>query len=501
MGSSPFTATTTSPVLDVLRQFLTQHLPTRSAAAAVPGQQRKPDPHRILIAFSGGPDSTCLLWGLRQLRHELQLDIIAAHFDHALDPASAARAEAARRLAQRLGVPFHSRRATITEAPGESLEAFARRQRYHYLEALADDLEADWIATAHHRDDQAETVLLRLLYGSGLAGLAAVQPRLQRRLRPLLTLSRQQLVAALEPLQLTPVDDPTNRDLRRPRNLLRHHLLPRWLAEEPTLPHQLARLAASTRRARRRIDALLTARLDPHPLPWGGHVAFERRAVEALPEELLPFAWALLSRRNGTPHPINGEARKEVQRQLRTQESIGCDCGMGWRLEADRHRIWMRPAEPSAADFAYTLQMPGRTEVPESAMSIRCAREKVAPWMFVGKPLVGAISGRVPNGSVTIRNRRPGDRIRPLGSARPRRLNDVLSAHRVPRPLRDRLPLLLIDGNIAWVPGVTVGDDFRLRREPTAWIFSIESKLLSPFQESVVVRVRSDDGSKERSKP
>ncbi len=492
MGSSPFTATKASPVLAALRHFLKQHLPP------TPILQR----HRLLVAFSGGPDSTCLLWGLLQLRDELCLEVIAAHFDHALDASSAQRARSARRLAEALGAPLHSRRSTDDHTDGQSLEAFARQQRYDYLESLADALQADWILTAHHLDDQAETVLLRLLYGSGLAGLAAIQPRLGRRLRPLLTLRRQQLRVVLEDLQLPILDDPTNLDLRRPRNLLRHRLLPRWQAEEPDLVGHLARLADSTRRARQRIDALLIDRLQPKLLPWGGPVAFDRPALQALPDELFAFALALLGRRAGTPHPINREARNEIRRQLRGQASVGCDCGQGWRLEADRRLIWMRQVEPSPGDFAYTLRMPGIAAVPELALSVRCTREDIAPWMFVGSPERAAITGKLAAGSVvTVRNRRPGDRIRPLGSARFRRLNDLLVDHRVPRPWRDRIPLLEIDGNIAWVPGVTVGDDFRLRRELTAWIFSIEPMLPSPTQESVGVRDDSDDGSKERSKP
>lgn len=492
MGSSPFTATNESPVLAGLRHFLVQHLLPR------PNSHR----HRLLLAFSGGPDSTCLLWGLLQLRHELRLDVIAAHFDHALDPSSAARAGAARRLAEDLGAPFHCRRSTVDAGRGQSLEAFAREQRYRYLESLADALRADWILTAHHLDDQAETVLLRLLYGSGLAGLAAVQPRLGRRLRPLLTLRRQQLIKVVEALELPIIEDPTNLDRRRPRNLLRHHLLPRWQAKEPELAGRLARLAESTRRARGRIDSLLIDRLRPSSLPWGGPVAFDRRALQALPDELFSFALALLGRRNGTPHPINQEARNEVRRQLSRSASVGCDCGRGWRLEADRRLIWMRPSKPSAGDFAYTLQMPGSAAVPELALRVRCRRGKIAPWMFVGNPERGAVTGEIAAGSVvTVRNRRPGDRIRPLGSTRSHRLKDVLIDHRMPRPWRDHTPLLEIDGNIAWVPGVTVGDAFRLRREPTAWIFSIEPMLPSPTQESVGVRNGSDDGSKERSKP
>lgn len=461
----------------------------------------EPRPRHILVAFSGGTDSTCLLWGLLQLATELDIEVTAAHLDHRLDPGSSERAEAARLLAKRIGANFHSTHADTSSFHGQSLEGYARQVRYRYLEQLADRLDADWIATAHHRDDQAETVLLRLLFGTGIEGLAAIQPLIGRRFRPMLGLRRQHLEEAASEIGLRPIHDPTNRDLRRPRNKLRHQLLPRWLASEPRLVDQLGNLAETTRRARQRIDHMLKDRLTPRALPLGERIGFDRLALQALPEQLLPFALALLARENQVPYPIPTEARREIERQLRTQDAVGCDCGHGWRLEADRRQIWMRPREPSVGEFAYTLAVPGTVAIPELGLGIRVERKDVAPWMFLGRPNSSAISGQLLEGShVTIRNRRPGDRIRPLGSTRSRRLKDLLIDRHVPRPWRDRLPLLEVGGNIAWVPGVTIGDDFRLRQDPTVWVLSIERQS-SLTQESVAIRTRSDDGSKERSNP
>ena len=216
MGSSPVTATTPpsgalAKAIAALDRCLREH--------AVGGEP-------IVVAFSGGPDSLALLLAAKRLAPTLGLSVVAAHVDHRLDPGSAARAEGARRLAAQVDVPFRLLVAPAgAAAGGESREAAARRVRYRLLDELRRELGARWLLTAHHADDQAETVLLRLAQGSGLAGLAGMAVRHDAVLRPLLLLQRRDLLAVVAE-GLVPLDDPTNRNLAVPRNHLRHRLLP-----------------------------------------------------------------------------------------------------------------------------------------------------------------------------------------------------------------------------------------------------------------------------------
>ena len=434
---------------------------------------------RVVVAFSGGPDSTALALGVARLAAARGFTAVAAHLDHGLDPGSAARAAAAGELARALALPFVGERREVVAfaAPGESREAAARRVRYAFLEEVRERLGARWVLTGHHRDDQAETVALRLLFGSGLEGLAAIRPRHGRVARPLLEVPRAALLGAVaaapELAGLPPVADPTNADLAVPRNRVRHRLLPALAVEEPEVPVLLARLALAARRAGGRLERLVTSRLAVRDLAGGG-VEVEREGLARLPPELLPFALAALDRRAGTPWPAGRAALAELSRQVAAAGRIGCDRGGGWRWEGKPGRplrlVRRAPSPPPL--FAYTLVIPGVLDIPELGLAVAISRGTVAPWMFRGaRSRAGLALPLAAGDRVVVRSRRPGDRIRPLGASGSRRLKEVLIDRGVPREERDRLPLLCVGERgerIAWVPGVTIDERFRLRAGPGA---------------------------------
>jgi tRNA(Ile)-lysidine synthase len=432
----------------------------------------------VVVAFSGGPDSTALLWGMSRLAAARGFRLAAAHLDHAGDSGSAARAEAAAQIAARLGVPLVCERRDLGDFHRDSPEAAGRRARYEFLERTRAGLGARWIATAHHRDDQAETVLLRLLFGSGLEGLAGVRPVHGAVVRPLLGLTRSALLAALDSAGLAPVDDPTNRDLAVPRNRVRHRLLPALAADDPGIAVQLARLASHARGAAAAIDRALSEWL-PATRDEDG-IAVPHQRFAALPESLRPFALAWLHRQAGAPYPASEAARTELLRQLshRSQaRRAACDCGDGWRWEAAGDLLLLRRPDGTrerVRDFTYTLEVPGELVIPEIAVRVRLSRGAVEPWMFSGAADRAGLALPLTEGDlVTIRNRRPGDRIHPLGASGSRRLKEVLIDRRVPRHVRERLPLLVVGERIAWAPGVTIDQRFRLAGDATAWVAEV----------------------------
>jgi tRNA(Ile)-lysidine synthase len=186
----------------------------------------------VLVACSGGPDSTCLLHSLHALRRLFRIGVVAFHFDHGLRPDSSREAAYVRRQAERLGVPVVFRQAVDRPRKGQSVEAWARMARYAALTQAAADEGAHVAALGHTADDQAETVLLGLFRGGGLESLAGMAPVRSipplgfPAVRPLLEASRAETVAFCRALRLRPVQDPTNRDPRFLRNRIRHEVLP-----------------------------------------------------------------------------------------------------------------------------------------------------------------------------------------------------------------------------------------------------------------------------------
>jgi len=431
---------------------------------------------RLVVAFSGGPDSTALLWGLKQVAPDLGIQLHAIHIDHELDGDSHCRAALAQGLCTDLKVASTFLHHPIHEcsAPGESLEVAARRIRYHVLETQRRKLGAAYIVTAHHADDQVETILIRLLYGTGIEGLAGIQPCQNQVVRPLLRLRRWEVHQALVHTGLECVQDPTNFHFGHARNRVRHLLLPNLLAREPGLDDLLAKLARTAYGSRSAVEGRLRQQLKVQRTQTGGSI--ERRALVSLPAALWPFALALVHRWVGIPYPPSTAARLELERQLRSSHRVGVDCGGGWRWQSQGDQLTLSKPPPSVPGFAYTVEAPGECEIPELALRFRIRRGAVDAWMF--RPSSRRAGFDLPIGPgdrVIVRSRRAGDRIRPFGCQYTRRLKDVLIDRRVPRQERGRLPLLEVDSRLVWIPGVTIDDAYRVAAGGRAWIAELES--------------------------
>ena len=458
MGSSPVTATIASDrLLSVLTDFLD---------GLAPGAP-------LLVAFSGGPDSCALLLGLRRLAPDRGLPLYAAHYDHRLDPDSTRRAERAALLCSALQVPLRLGAASAPAHAGGGLgpEAEARRGRYAFLETARKLLGAQAILTAHHLDDQAETVLLRMLYGSGLQGLAGIRPELGWVRRPLLGLRRSDLAAVAA--TLTPTADPTNESLAVPRNRVRRRLLPHLRLLEPKVSERLAALAEASAAASPLIERELQRRLRAEAMPGGA--SCDLAALRALAPPLRPFAIALLQRLAQRPWPPRRRAQTALFAGL-SGEFSSSEFGGGWRWRAAGERLLLEQTPAATAPFTYTFSAPGSCVVPELGVRVILKRVPAAAWMWQGSSLRAGFS--IPSeriGAVVVRSRLPGDRLQPLGGSGVRRLKEILVDRKVPRPLRDRLPLLCLGDQIIWVPGLTVAHPFRLReRGGWAWEAALE---------------------------
>ena len=291
---------------------------------------------KVVVAVSGGPDSTALLHALTRAAPRLRLVLTAAHLDHGLRRSSAADARKVAALCDRLAVPLVSR----PERPADASEDAARTLRYAYLEAVAKDVGAATIALGHTADDQAETVLLHLIRGSGLEGLAAMRVRDGLRFRPLLDVWRADVEAHCEAHHLEPVLDASNRSPRFTRNRVRQRLLPLMETFNPQVKSSLVRLA--------------TAAADEHEVVttqaavWlAGHVeTLDRRGFRALPVavgvESLRQAWGRAM--NGSSMPGGAERLEQAIRMVTSDRSEGMvPLGSGFCLYVRQDRFWIGP--------------------------------------------------------------------------------------------------------------------------------------------------------------
>jgi tRNA(Ile)-lysidine synthase len=261
-----------SDVRDAVRRFAQEHdlLP----------------PGALVVAVSGGTDSTALLLLLADLAEDLALVLHVAHFDHRARGTGAVDAQFVADLAARVGATIRVGRAERATKGEDD----ARRARYEFLRRVAAEHNGARIATGHTRDDQAETVLLHAVRGSGIAGLAGMRPERDGVVRPLLAIGRADTAAVCAAARIEPLEDPTNRSVRYARNRIRRKVMPELEAINPQASAALARLADAAAEVsvsqRSRAEALLAA------ATRNGTIALEALGDDAaLREEALALAW------------------------------------------------------------------------------------------------------------------------------------------------------------------------------------------------------------------
>jgi tRNA(Ile)-lysidine synthase len=413
----------------------------------------------VLVAVSGGADSVALLDVLRELRPSLRLGLECIHVHHGLRPEADADARFVEDLCAALLVPCHVERVVVRrEPPWDGLEAEARRARYRALAARAAAVSATRIATGHTADDQAETVLMRLLQGAGPRGLAGISPERGPFIRPLLEARRAEILAHLASRGLAWIEDATNRDPRFLRNRMRHGILP-VLVETfgPRIVESLGRSAALCRGLvadlERRADSDL-ARLakrgpDGIVLPVG---ELARLPGEVAAELLLRAATEL-----GESRPRRAAAHRAIRRLL--QPGAPPRAVRTGRLSMERSGAWLRVGPTRLPTLPpRRIEVPGSLALPEIGLRLTAAVVARTPDSTVPREpcRVAFDADRLPS-MLDVRPRRAGDRFVPFGAPGERRLKSFLIDAGIPRWERARIPLVEAAGEIIWVAGVRRG--------------------------------------------
>jgi tRNA(Ile)-lysidine synthase len=428
-------------------------------AARVGGELRRhvPAGARLTLALSGGVDSIVLLDLLAALAgsHPFTLDCL--HVNHGLSPNAAAWARFARAAARRYGLRCTVRKADLTPHRALGPEGAARAARY----ALFASAGSDFVALAQHADDQAETVLLQLVRGAGVAGLAAMPAvRVQRPggrrhaprlLRPLLGVSRSEIERYAQGRALDWVEDESNRDVRLARNLVRHHVLPLLREVNPAATANLARSAGLLAEAHELMQTLGAA--DAAAATRTGHLDVAALGALSRARAKNVLRWTLA--RAGLAVPDSAMLEEMLAQLVGARRDASVRFTLdGGEVRRFRGAVRVVPAlGPVPARFRSAWPGRLRWPLPELGGELRL------------KPTVGRglAAAALDAGDVEVRIRRGGERFRP-DAARPRReLKTLLQESGIPPWERERLPLLYCGGRLAWVPGIGIEAGLRAR--------------------------------------
>ncbi len=394
-------------------------------------------PGKLLAGVSGGADSVALLRLLLDAGH----DVIAVHVDHGLRGAASAEDTAfVREMCEGWQVPLLTYRA---QPPAHPSEDWARQVRYGFFRQAAQTTGVADIALAHHRDDQAETLLLHLLRGAGLTGLTGMQTESEadglRILRPLLACSREELRAMLTARSIPWREDLSNRDPRYLRNALRLEVLPQLEALIPGAAERLARTAHILSED----EAVLTQQTNEFLAVHGGHAYLPLHALRSqLPGMQKRILRAWFTQTAGLP--LTAPQTDGLQALLGAPASSRCNLPGNWHGQTGWTHL-------------HLVSPVGKTSFEELALtSLHIAIEP-----YEGEAGDGRTCQAIPRAMLdgcVVRSRRPGDWLRPFGSGGRKSLQDELTDRRVDAPFRDEVPLLCRGSEVLLIGGVGAGD-------------------------------------------
>lgn len=426
---------------------------------------------KIVVGLSGGPDSLVLVHLLYRLREKYSLDVWAAHLNHCIRGEEAKEEEKwVKRFAYNLGIPILSDCIDVpllARKKGIGLEFAARQARYSFLEHVANEIGADKIAMGHTASDQAETVLMRLIRGSGIDGLAGIPPVRGRIIRPLIQVFRWEVEEYCKIYNLSPREDSSNKDFSFLRNRIRFKLIPYLSGQyNPCIVEILSHTAdllridkgfleeiaakAQKKVIKRKTDREIVINAKNF---FQQHLSLQRRVVRNIIQEL-----------KGGLEGIEYEHIFKILSLKKTSGTKMVDLPTSLQVIKQYDEIIFRKGRPSSPDFSAYLNVPGKTTLPQLNITLEAKILSRRPARFSqDKKQVYLDLDKLQNShSLFIRPRKEGDKFKPLGMKGEKKLKDFFIDLKVPRYQRDKIPILLSGDKIVWVVGYRMDDRFKV---------------------------------------
>ncbi|PKN10435.1 MAG: tRNA lysidine(34) synthetase TilS [Deltaproteobacteria bacterium HGW-Deltaproteobacteria-7] len=427
---------------------------------------------RVVVALSGGADSCALLFSLLAISETCCLKIIVAHFNHGLRHDQSNEDEVfCKNLARRSGLLFVSEKMRQPAIPrGLSPEDYFRQERYHFLDKVAADNGANKIALGHHLEDQAETVLLNFLRGSGLDGLKGMLPmRENRYIRPLMEVSRQEIINFLKVAGIAYREDSSNNSAVYLRNRIRGELIP-FLKERynPQIERNLVRMAEIIRRDDDFMCGYVNAILASSSIQKKKdemsfsaqyfrtlHVSLGYRLIKALLEYLAPAG--------------KGFSSSHIQSlvDLAAGSSAGKSVSLPYGLHAlkEYDRIFIRSSRiEKVRDYAYPLTIPATVDLKERGI-ILSLKWGAADEIDFNSSQKTYLDGDKIKEPLIIRNRRRGDWFEPLGTKGTQKIKKLLIDRKIPRSERDRIALIADQESVIWIENMHLNERIKVSSE------------------------------------
>lgn len=424
---------------------------------------------KVVVGVSGGPDSVCLLHVLHRISEEMGYELVVAHFDHGWRPGEDQyETELVRTLAQSMGLLFDvSKSPQLMKAGVVSREEAARNARYDFLNRVRENHHAKKIAVAHHLNDQAETLVMRLLRGSGATGLAAIPPiRDQVIIRPLLEVKREEIESYLKEMELPFATDSSNRNADLLRNRVRQELVPLLLKYQPKLIERLGETASILREESEFLDSLSAEWIvkETKPVSKGG-LSVPLGSFVVLPEALR----RRIIRR--ILFMVKGDIRRIGRKHIQAVDGLAVSGRPQSALNLP-DRVTVRRAydllyftyreQDVVEGFCYPLENPGTVTIREIGRSLSLLIREKGEWEPPASPWIAHLDADKATFPLMVRNFRPGDRFMPLGMKGQKKLKDFFVDLKVPFGLRRSTPILLRQAIPLWVAGYRIDERFKV---------------------------------------
>ena len=396
----------------------------------------------VVCAVSGGADSMALLWAMYLIKDKMGIQLEAAHFNHGLRGAESDRDEQfVREFCQRFDIPLHVGKGQVRSGK-KGLEAAAREARYAYFDTLPGKL-----ATAHTADDNAETVLLHLVRGTGLKGLGGIAPVMGRRIRPMLTVTRQQVLQLLEEYHISYVTDSSNETDAFLRNRLRHHVMPLLKQENPRLAEKLSDMAMRLRQDEEALCAMADRPLPEMEALRTMHPALRSRMLETFLKE------------NGVREPEADHIALVEQLVFSNNPSAKADLPGGITVSRCYEKLVVLTEEQPTE--AVELPMEGTVKLPRLGLKVTVA----AAAEIINTPSVFTVC---PEGEILLRFRQSGDAMRLSGGTKT--LKKLMIDRKIPAARRQTLPVITDSRGILAVYDIGADIDRTAKQLPAVQI-------------------------------